>query len=98
MPVAYVRLYCVVHATIGTTSVKILRKYDNRGVYYVKSGETLKPMANVISLCSVIYAPISLPSVKLSREYASSLIMYKKKSFITLTSGPSCISLFHHIL
>jgi hypothetical protein len=72
MPVANVKLYCVVHATIGTTSVKILRKYDNRGVNDAKSSITFQPMANVISLCGVIYGPISLTSVKLLREYASS--------------------------
>jgi hypothetical protein len=72
MPVVNVKLYCVVDATIGITSVKILRKYDNRGVNYAKSSITLQPMANVISLSGVIYGPISLTSVKLSREYASS--------------------------
>jgi hypothetical protein len=68
MPVVNVNLYCVVDATICITSVKILRKYDNRGVNDAKSSRTLKPMANVISLCGVIYAPISLTSVKLLRE------------------------------
>ncbi len=29
MPVANVKPYCEVDATIGTTSVKILMKYDN---------------------------------------------------------------------
>jgi len=70
------------------TSVKIIKKYSNRGVSYaIKSFIILTLVANVINFFSCNYTTISVISVKLVRKYTNSGIGYTIKRFITLTPG-----------